>query len=204
MKDLVVLCPDIRWEAVLHAALLRYRSFGLSRRISFDVVRVPGRTDAFVCQEGPRFLEIERNKYKHGLLIFDHDGCGDERTASDLEAELSGSLSTTWGKNAGVIIVEPELESWLVGAHAHFGVVSGLSSVDVIKWMRDRGYWLPGDSKPADPKGAIEALFAHHQSRPSSANYRKIASLASLSSENCSCDSFKRFSRRIKDWFART
>ena len=201
MKDLIVLCPDIKWEAVLQAVLARYKSFGLSQKLSFDVVRVPGRTDAFVCQDGPRFLGIKRPEYKHGLLVFDHDGCDDLRSATELEISLSALLAPTWGTNAGAIVVEPELEVWMVGAHRHFHAVHGLSTVDPIQWLRDKGYWLPGDTKPADPKKAIEALFTHHKARPSSANYRKIASLASLSSAKCSCDSFKRFASRIKAWF---
>jgi hypothetical protein len=183
MRDLVVLCADAMWTATLEAILYRHESLGLRRPLDADVRHIPGESDGGARTRGAKILRYERPRFSHALLVFDHDGCGDLRLPEQIQAEIDHELSADWAGNAKSIVVAPEVEAWIVGGHKHFSHIRGLERAPVREWLAEKHHWPKGIDKPADPKGALSALFSTYGAKLSSANYRRIMSHASLSSD---------------------
>lgn len=201
MRDLVVLCPDIRWEAVLESVLRRWQALGLPRPLNYQVHRPPGRTDGGVRALGPALLRSFEKTTRHALIVFDWHGCGDARSPSEIETSLRETLDVHWDGRAEVLVVKPDLEEWLLGASSHFGRVRQLRGISVRQVWADSGQWPRDASKPPETKALVERIFVRFQAKPSSANYRKIASAASLQLERCQSSSFHRFVTLLRSWF---
>jgi hypothetical protein len=155
MRDLIVLCPDIAWEQTLKAVLARHKNLRLPRPLDFYVFRAPGQTDGGVRRNGVALLRSYHKAFHRTILILDRDGCGDDRSARVIQQELDESLSHQWGQNGRAVVIDPEIEAWIIGGHTHFSVVNGLAAVGVREWLTDNGFWRKGENKPFQPKKAI-------------------------------------------------
>ncbi len=200
IRDLCVLCPDQTWLATLQALLDRPQSLDI-RGVSADVKSVPGQTDGWVRQNGVVFLEMMSARYRHAILVFDHQGCGDSRPANVIERELQDGLRPAWGDRACAIVVDPELEEWVIGSHAWLPNLAELRGVRPREWFQEEGLWRQGEAKPDDPKEALHRLFRRFGVAQSAATYRKIASHASLRSDRCRSSSYPRFVETLRRWF---
>ena len=199
-RDLFVLCPDIQWDATLHAILERPDALKI-RPVTFEVRRVPGRTDGWVRSQGVAFLRPLRPTYDHALMVFDHEGCHDPRAAGELEPALDASLGVDWSDRGAAIVVEPELEEWLVGAHRWLPNLIGTAGPSVREWWVAQGHWGDDCPKPERPKEALQDLLDARGVPRSSATYRKIAAGASLSVDRCQSRSYQRFVAALRRWF---
>lgn len=200
-RALFVLCPDISWRSVLEAILARYQSLGLPHALDVEVTHIPGKTDGGVRKSGPSILRSQTETFERALLVIDHEGCGDARDPAFIERDLDEELSKEWGDRAKAIVVAPELEAWIVGAHRHFNKIRGLEGVEPLHFWRSRGLWPEHEVKPKNPKEAIECLFDAHDAKRSSASYRKIAEHGSLDRERCRSASYHTFFDTMRRWF---
>ena len=200
MIDLVVLVADVQAKAVLEAVLARWQALGLSRPPTVEVVNTAG-TDGGVRTRGVAVIAAVSRRARHALVVFDHHGCGEVGAAEIIEARLERELAVIWGTRAACLVLEPELEEWLVGASTGFAEVEELSGVDAFPWWAENGYPLDGRGKPIPVKRAMEALFDAHGARRSAANYRLIAGKASLKPERCRSRTFHKLSDRLRAWF---
>lgn len=202
MKDLVILVADVQAKAVLEALLQhRLHSLGLPRELTVDVVNSAG-TDGGVRTRGTDVLRYLAPAAKHAMMIFDHHGCGDDSPAEVIEEALEKQLRAAWGSRAACIVLEPELEEWVVGARSAFGEIEELSGVDATAWWSNRGFKRDDRGKPVPVKAAIDDLFDAHGARRSAANYRLIAGRASLRLDRCQSRSFHKLVRQLREWFA--
>ena len=211
MNDLFVICPDLDWESVLQEIFARPEALGTRRFVS-KVKKFAGQKDGGVRKKAVDLVRSVLPLADCILVIFDRDGCGDRRPAEMIEEELNGSLAHTVagsGKAARALVVEPELETWLIGAFAHFAIPNTRAAgANAREWLArnrnpDNGtlFWPVNTDKPDDPKRAVHAFFRAHQVKVSSAAYRKVAARASLDIERCSCRSFHRFVKLLRAWF---
>jgi hypothetical protein len=199
MSDLVVICPDQNWKAVLEAVLSRHESLKI-REIDFMVLHNPLGSDGGTRVHGARFVRTQRSRFSHALVVFDRQGCGSSQPEETIEQEVEVDLQRDWQEHGRAVVVEPELEMWLIGAHYHFREIPKLAGVNAREWFSKKGLWPNGAKKPDAPKEHIEELFRAHRMTRSSANYRKIASTASLMPERCRCRSFGRFVGILRGW----
>ena len=199
MRDLLVLVPDKNTEYVVKGALRRTEALGI-RPIDFQIVVDPGR-DGGVRRRGVQILRVERLRFGHALLIFDHEGSGAEGTpAHALEDQMDLLLSASWNDQAKSIVIEPEVDVWLWGAESHIRhVVAWPSPPGVREWLQGRGFLFTATGKPVRPKEATEAVFRQRQVPRSSAAYESIARRVSL--KRCEDAAFLRLKDTLQRWF---
>jgi hypothetical protein len=79
MQDLVILVADKNMQFALQGALSRPQALSI-RQLSFEFRSHMGR-DGGVRTTGASVLGSEKVRFRHALMILDHEGCGQE-TAS--------------------------------------------------------------------------------------------------------------------------
>lgn len=53
-------------------------------------------------------------KWDHGLVVFDREGCGHDDRPQAVESAVGGRLAVNgWDDRARVVVIDPELESWV-------------------------------------------------------------------------------------------
>jgi len=199
--DLLILCACKNWQAVLEEVLARPHALGI-RPLRGAVVRhfTMGH-DAGIRMHGPAVARSQVLRFDHALLVLDYHGSGATAPAEMVQDDLSADLAQDWQDRAAAVVVEPELEAWLIGAGKHFASLVDAQGLDARNWWRNNAFWLDGAAKPADPKAAVESLLAAHHRIRSGPNYRYLARRASLRPDACVTPSFKHFVSTLRGWF---
>lgn len=201
-RDLVVLTADKNWTSALRGLLSRAPALGI-RPIQAEIIPHP-RKDPGCVNEGIAFLSNFSDQYDYGLLVFDYEGCGRERTASprDLQNDLDQQFSQSrWGDRAKAIVLSPELEAWVWSDSPHVDHVVGWKGRQpaLRSWLVDQGWLQEGAVKPEYPKKAFEAALKVIKKQRSSSLYQQIAERVSLS--RCQDPSFLEFKDILRQWF---
>lgn len=124
-KDLIILVADKNMEHALKGLLNRLPALRI-REITFDLYVHPYH-DSGCLNQGSDFLRPFVKQYGHALVIFDQEGCGQESDdRSILESDLEERLSAAgWKDRAKVVVIHPELESWVWSDSPHVESVLG-------------------------------------------------------------------------------
>jgi hypothetical protein len=143
-------------------------------------------------------------RWEHALVLFDHDGCGQEdKSAAELGTVVEERLAKNgWGDRAKVIVLDPELEVWLWDSSFQANRVldwpGGPPALE--RWLRDRGHLIQGERKPGCPKEAFLAALRHRDIKRSSALYRDLA--LDFRVLGCTDRAFLRLVSTLRTWFA--
>ena len=198
--DLHVLTADTDMLETIDGMLSRPKSLGI-RSLVYTVDRHAQR-DPGCRTAAESHLRGLRGTYDHALVIFDKEGCGrDDAAREEIEEEVERQLHTSgWGDRAKVIVIEPELETWVWQASPHVADTLGWRTYHELKsWLTEKGHWPPGAAKPPDPKAAMLAALKEKRRQHSSALFRKLARRVSL--RHCQCPAFREFRRTLVRWF---
>ena len=140
---------------------------------------------------------------EHALVVLDHLGSGQEgRTAEEVARDLRGRLSRAgWAERADVIVIEPELESWVWSSSPHVEQVLGWEGRQpgLRNWLTERGLWPDGVAKPLDPAASLRQALRKVSLPHSAALFGKLAGTVSL--ERCEDRSFQRLKTTLRSWF---
>ncbi len=201
-KDLVVLVADGDIQETVIGLLSRPQALHI-RELSFDLFR-HRRHDNGCFRESPDFLRPMIPVYRHCLVIFDHHGCGREPklNATEVEEDVRCRLADSgWGDRAGVVVINPELESWVWSDSPHVDRCLGWQGRDpsLRTWLRDNDYWTEDTLKPTDPKAAVEAVLRTTRKPRSSSIYLQLAQNVSL--DRCTDPAFRRLKCLLQHWF---
>ena len=200
--DLVVLVPGRDEEAALAGILSRHEPLGI-RPVRPHFQRHPDR-DPGCLLRAHEFLRREVNRFRHALVVFDRQGCGQEdRGREDLEEEVESHLSASgWGDRAAAIVIDPELEVWVWSDSPH--VVSDLGweghEPGLRAWLDQEGFLEGARPKPTRPKEAMQEALRVSQKRRSSAIYRQLGEKVNLS--RCEDAAFLKLHKTLLSWFA--
>ena len=202
MKDLVILAADKDMEYALAGLLRRPLALGI-RPISHDVFVHPEH-DPGCALRGVTFLSNFARQYRHGLLLFDHEGSGRESgSARHLQESLNADLSgSPWGDRARAIVLDPELEAWVWSDSPHVDRIAGWEQRQpgLRRWLVEQDWIQEPETKPARPKEAFQAALRAARTARSSSLYRKIAESVSL--ERCTDSSFRELRKTLRVWFS--
>jgi hypothetical protein len=202
MKDLLVLCADQDAEFALRSLITRIPYAESLSPISFDTIRHPQR-DSGVANNAVEFVRPYIQDYRFLLVIFDHEGCGQEcKGRSMLETDMERSFNVNgWRDRNACVLFEPELESWLWVNSVHLHNITDWDHEhDIYTWIRNKGFeFHPDFNKPIRPKEAFEAALRNKCIPRSSSLYSKLVQNAGYS--QCVDPSFDKFLRTIKSWF---
>ena len=200
MKDLVVVVPDSNTEQTLYGLLERHKALQI-RRIEYRILVHPER-DPGVLQRGASLLaEIDAlNAFRYALLIFDREGCGKEMlTSSELEQQVQQQLDASgWQGRSAVVVIDPELESWVFATSPHVVDVFAGGDAEVFQRVVESFPKTPL-GKPQKPMEAVKKLLRQKAIVRASALYKELASRVSL--KGCIDPAFQRLCAILRSWF---
>ena len=202
MQDLVILVPDRNIEAALTGVLARTDSCGISRptyTIYTHLERDPG-----CVRRSHDFLRTITRQFRYALVVFDHEGCGQEDlSAESLEDRVRDQLfKNGWPDRAEAVAIDPELENWIWSDSPHVARALGWPSGDMAALRRvlhDEALWAEGATKPSRPKETLEYVLRTTRIPRSSSVYADVASRVSFT--RCTDASFGRLLRTLRTWF---
>jgi hypothetical protein len=204
-RDLLVVVPDKKWEVVIRSILDRPESLGIRPVAASATVATLCTRDSGVRWHGVEFAASLSQIHGWALLVFDHEGCGDEREPAKIEDDLRAQLRRHWADRAEAVVVAPEIEASIWRATPQIAKKLGLSIAQLKARLAALGFWIDGEAKPSRPKEALEVLFRHAQKNPNAAVFAELARATSLRPQGCKTSSFPRFIEILRKWFpART
>jgi len=162
MKDLIVLVADLDTENVLKGLLPRLPTNGLTRPFEFEIYRHPDRDPG--CLKGAHdFLRLFPSSHTHALVIFDHEGCGQENTDPNI---LRGQILDLVEKNGWdrlkieALLIVPEIENWIWMKSRHVATALKWNDPDELyEWLAAENLIQPGEIKPDRPKEAMQTAL---------------------------------------------
>ena len=200
-RDLIVLVADRNTEAAVRGVLSRPKSLG-TRSVEV-VIRIHPEKDPGCRLRAHEFLRAFRNRYARAIVIFDREGCGREAEGREaLEADVEERLAKTgWTDRAKVIVIDPELESWVWSDSPEVDNALGWAgqAPALRPWLAERGFLDEGETKPNRPKEAVEAALRLAHKPRSSAIYRELAESVSL--RRCADSAFQKLITTLQSWF---
>lgn len=203
VTDLIALVADSNMENTLRGLLSRHQALGI-RPITYDIFRHDKR-DPGCWTDAHNYLRPYTRQYRYAMVLFDHEGSGQEsRRGVDLQEELESRLEANgWVEDrARVLVLEPELEIWVWSDSPQVDSCLGWQThrPDLRAWLRQRKLLAPDTFKPANPKKALEAALREVKIPRSSAIYRQLAEQVSF--RGCVDPCFNRFCTILTEWFS--
>ena len=204
MKDLIVLVADKNMQFTLQGLFSRNQSLGI-RDVSqdYDIFVHPQR-DPGCYNQCVDFLHSFTTVYNYGLVVFDHEGSGQEsKSREEIEAELEQKLEASgWNDRVAVIVLEPELESWVWSDSPHVERILGWEEqlTSLRNWLLDKDFLEAEEIKPSRPKEALEMTLRFVQKPRSSSIYEQLAK--SVGFARCQDQSFLKLKNVLRTWFS--
>ncbi len=206
-SELVILTADLDAEYAVRAVLGRWQSLGvrqLAEGRDFDLRRHPQR-DAGCRSAAAAFLEPFVRSHRHALVVFDHHGCGWEDCCPDeVEADLESRLSRAgWEGRCAVVVVAPELETWVWSDSPHVDSELGWAGrhPTLREWLASEKLLAANAVKPADPKAAMEGAMRHARKPISPYVFARLAETVGLN--RCDDRAFLKLKTVLQGWYAR-
>lgn len=183
--------------------LIAYRRQSLGiREIHPELLNHP-RNDPGVFHEAPAILKSYLTRAEHALAILDHRGSGQEsESAREVETNLRTRLSNSgWGDRAEALVIDPELEVriWSGSRHVADALGWGDDGSELRSFLEERGFWLPGETKPKDPAEAFAAALRQRKRARSSSILGRLARNVGL--DHCRDLAFQRLKSILRRWF---
>jgi hypothetical protein len=201
-NNLITLVADRNTLFLLQGLYKRHQSFNI-KDISGSISEIFAhpQNDPGVYHQCVEFLRPFIHSHNYALVIFDHDGSGQElRSRIEIEEELESKLSLSgWESRAKVIVLEPEIESWVWSDSPHVEKILGWEN-NLREWLKNQNFLVGNELKPKRPKEAVEAALKEARKPRSSSLYQQIAEKVSF--KNCTDKSFIKLKTTLQEWFA--
>ena len=204
MKDLVALVADKDTQFTLQGLFSRNQSLGIQDIAQSNDIFVHPQRDPGCYNQCVTYLRAFRGMYNYGLVIFDHEGSGQEnKSREEIELELEQELAQSgWNERIAVIVLEPELESWVWSDSPHVERILGWEDqlISLNAWLVDQNFLEPEQIKPVRPKEAMDEAIRQVNKAHSSAIFLQLAERVSLN--RCQDKSFLKLKSILHNWFS--
>ncbi len=200
MKDILFLVADGNMERLFEGLLPRIPTVSNTAPFSFDILVNPTH-DAGNLNDSHEYLRPFIRQYKYAIVVFDHEGCGEESIPAEIiEEKVSKELDRNgWEGRNKVVVIDPELENWIwAGSLKIKEAINWKSSQEVEEWLKQT-YSFNDNGKPNRPKEAFESALRYARTPRSSSIYKKIASAVSY--KHCTDRAFLELLKTLKEWF---
>ena len=201
---MVVLVADKNTQFALQGLFSRNQSLGI-RDISrdYDIFVHPQR-DPGCYNHCVDFLRSFNGVYNYGLVVFDHEGSGqDNKSRNEIEIELEQRLiGSGWDNRMAVIVLEPELESWVWSDSPHVERILGWEDqpTSLRNWLINQNFLESEQIKPSRPKEAMDEAIRFVGKPHSSSIFLQLAERVSLT--RCQDASFLKLKNVLQSWFS--
>ncbi len=191
MKDLIILVADKNTESALLGLLRRPDALGI-REVQFDI-RVHPQRDPGVYRRAHEFLRPFIRQYRYALVLLDREGSGAERVGPDrMRSAVQERLERSgWEGRCSVIVLDPELETWVWLDDPHVAQALRISLQDLRNLLRE--------GKPPRPKETLEDLLKERRTPRSSSLYEDLASQVDF--RKCADPAFRLLRETLQRWF---
>lgn len=207
MRHCIFLLADNNMRAVFEGFLTRsgaYHSLGCGRfdfDTASDIKVAAGDNDPGLFTRGHELLRPFLTTHQRAVVVLDAEwegSPGAQRIRQHLTQQLQ---STGWPEAAfRIIVIEPELESWIWQQSDHVAKALGFDSINTLMKNSDIQHaWPNGSAKPDQPKLTLETLLRKQRIPRSSAIYRRITSQVSV--KNCQDNAFQELLAALRSWF---
>ena len=95
------------------------------------------------------------DSHHHAVVILDEDWDGSPR-ADAIRQHIGQRMAEVW-KEFAVIVIEPELEAWIMNENAHLATIFGCPG-NYRELLAEAGWSAAGPAKPPRPKEALGYL----------------------------------------------
>lgn len=204
-NNLITLVADRNTLFLMQGLYKRHQSFSI-KDISGSISEIFAhpQNDPGVYHQCVEFLRPFINTHNYALVLFDHEGSGQEtKSRNYLENEIEEKLSVSgWGNRAKVIVLEPEIEAWIWSDSPHVEKILGWehSNPNLRAWLKSEQFIQGNEIKPKRPKEAVEAALEEVREPRSSSRYQQIAEKVSF--KNCTDESFLKLKNTLQEWFS--
>jgi hypothetical protein len=199
-RDIVFLVADNGIKQVLKGFLSRepHKRIGCGK---FDIdpeleIRVEPTNDPGVYVKAHELLQPYQHSHEHAVVILDDDWDGSPR-AHAIRESIGQRLAAGW-KEFAVIVIEPELEAWLMDENEHLARIFRCPD-NYREILGAAGFWPEGAPKPPRPKEALDYLRERHRARATNAEFGKLASAISV--RHCQNAAFVQLREQLRVWF---
>lgn len=203
MKDLIVLVADKNIQFTLQGLFSRSQSLGIRDVSNSNDIFVHPQRDPGCYNQCVNFLRSFTGVYNYGLVVFDHEGSGREhKSREEIEAELEQELTRSgWDNRISVIVLEPELESWIWSDSPHVERILGWEEQEnsLKSWLTNQNFLEQEQLKPSRPKETLETTLRFVSKPRSSSIYEQLAKNVGFA--RCQDNSFLKLKATLKHWF---
>lgn len=200
-RDIVFLVADNGMAQVVTGFLGRQRchlSLGCAEftfHARTDLI-VSSTKDSGMLKHARGLLKSFEATHQRAVVMLDNAWTGSPGVAV-LQERLREILSEGW-KELAVIVIDPELEAWIVNENEHLARITRCPA-DYRKLLADAGLWPLAAVKPPDPKAALDHLKRRHRAHASNAEFGRLA--AAMSVRYCQDPAFKQLREQLCAWF---
>ncbi len=166
-----------------------------------EIVVGDGRADPGVFRTAHDMLAPFLNSHRRAIIVLDAAWDGSPG-AEAIRAGISRRMvAAGWSPERFVVVViEPELEAWIWQDNPHVAEAFRFpGEIPLRGWLEAKGEWPKGQSKPTDPKRAVEKVCRFTRTPRSSATYRRITERVSIRS--CCDRAFLGLTEALRRWF---
>lgn len=209
-RELFVVVADLDTENTIKTLLCsRQKSFNISLNFSpfnppdGDLLRYAGR-DAGCYKDAVDLLRTPQQTHQHALLFFDRHGSGvDHKSRTDIEQEVEEKLHQSgWEpSNVAVIVLDPELESWVWSTSPQVVEILGWKNEyrALREYLLNCHFWDEHAPKPHAPKEALRQALRKQRKPLGAPLFAELASKVSI--HHCQDPSFQKFQTCLQMWF---
>lgn len=201
IRDIIFLVADGSMEQMLSGFLCRpsfHRSLKCGPFI-FDPARdliVATRRDPEVYGLADELLRPFQATHTRAVVLLDNAWEGSPG-ATQIHDRLCRRLRGSWDQFA-VIVLEPELGAWIWQDSNHIATALGCP-IDFRQILAESGHWPFDQTKPTDPKKALDHLRDRYRADRSKAVFRRLASRISV--KGCTDPVFQQLRDTLREWF---
>jgi len=199
-RDVIFLVADNGMKHVLKGFLgreprrrLGCGEFGIDPEAE---IRVEPTRDSGVYGKAHELLRPYLRTHRRAVVILDADWNGSPG-ATAIREHVGQRLKDDW-EEFTVIVIEPELEAWLMNEGPHLPKIFRCPE-NYRQLLAGAGFWPDGTAKPPRPKEALEHLRQRHRARATNAEFGKLA--AAMSVRHCQDPAFIQLRDQLRTWF---
>lgn len=200
--DLAILVADKDAEWTVRSLLERSTALGI-RKPTYERILTHPSHDPGVFLGSHDMLRQFANRCRYALVLFDREGCGQEKLArADLELQVEQQLAKCgWGDRAAAVALDPELEIWVWSDSPHVDDVCGWKGHEpsLREWLLAHKWLSDGTVKPERPKEALKAALRQVNVAFSASLFGKLAERVSL--KRCTDPALQKLLTVLQGWF---